>query len=798
MAPLLASRRTNPFARDSRFKEGSRDVASSAFSGHEDEWEWRHKPGRLLEDSGVEERFVAKLFGGRARRFASSGFSAPAAAATRPISREGRVAIHFRHAAISKIPSVSASAGRPGRVYLYPSRAQVKALKAAGAGRERSTGRYWVADDRLAQLSPRLQQLATGAARQRWEARRQAGRTGTRMPGGAVGRKTGTPAARSAGLPAPQVFRCQPGTASRYQRYIERADLEPEERRKALVTDDLGHVSFGSLGASEIERAQFWMRVEERERSDGRVQCQLIAEVPHELGADAVRRVAEAIAEPLLERGLPYHVAAHWPEVDHGADSRNVHLHVVYSDRPARRVDEFEWEMAPRKDREARDAAWIVGWRERYVEALNVELERAGAVKRYDARNYEEMGIDKVPTVHLGPAKTSRERAGEPTRAGVANAEAETGFRGAGGGDRLIDGPLAARGRRAIAAVPDAPGFGEARRVVEVRQRIEEWAQAVGDEFDARERWARMTPWHRLEVRRRWIELERTRCREPGRLEALDRLRADADREWRSWALRDRAGEMAARAVLEELQRRTGEVGRATQRLGLAVEALERESAVARLGEAVTAREVARRLVGQDDREGEAAWMERLAEARRRRERQERDEADARAAVGAAVVRLIGVEGAERAMPGLERLVGGREVRPEDLVPVLLESRSPGSPVVRLAGAARVRAGAGELAVLVRAWGERVGARDRAVAQHVELQAIDRDPARRGERVLAWNEAAAAARRVADADRQVKFAADGVLAVPGADREAAARGLGEVVARRRAELERDVMADRGR
>ncbi|WP_044559560.1 MobA/MobL family protein, partial [Azospirillum sp. B4] len=99
----------------------------------------------------------------------------------------------------------------------------------------------------------------------------------------------------------PQVFRCQPGTAARYQRYIERADLMEAERRKAVVADKEGYISDGSLGETPGERAAFWNEVEKRERRvDARLQCQLIVEVPHELEPEGVRRVASALVEPLV------------------------------------------------------------------------------------------------------------------------------------------------------------------------------------------------------------------------------------------------------------------------------------------------------------------------------------------------------------------------------------------------------------------------------------------------------------------------------------------------------------------
>lgn len=445
----------------------------------EDEWEFR--PGRLQEDAGAEERIARRLFAAGSRGRAPV-VAHPQRPPGRPVSADGRCAVHFRHSTIAKIPPAPTGAVPRGRTAVYPLRgAAVRLVRELGGVRGRD-GVWHVP----AEAAPRAfvvagpgggrrVELTGGAARARWLDARLSGRT-----------KAG------AGRGAAQCERRPPGTAREHQRYIERAELTDEERRSQLVADAEGFVSFGTMGATLDDRLRAWDAVEGRERADGRVQCRAIVEIPHEIRdlPGAVRRLARELVRPLAERGLPYWVSAHLPEVAHGTDPRNVHFHVVYHDRPA------EWRdgrlvFAARKDREARDDAWVAGWREAFVEAANAELAAAGAVKRYDARGYAEMGVAVVPADHLGPAGTGRERAGLWSAVGLRNgrtsAPAPASEGAARPGPVLLgpDSPDACRVRRLTAGRPEAR-----RRPAETSaaEALRSWTSAAEREAEARRR----------------------------------------------------------------------------------------------------------------------------------------------------------------------------------------------------------------------------------------------------------------------------------------------------------------------
>lgn len=365
----------------------------------EDEREIRPSRGRLIEKDEV----VRTLERGRYSLLGHRSLSAPRMRSERPSSDRG-VTFHFAltHLSFSKPRSVASLPRRPDRVWVFPGRGERAAIEALGGRYDRSHRAWHVPSDRAAQAA----QYRTSAAQSAW----------ARPP-------------RTSGGSKERVIQA----AMDFQRYIERSDLSEEEKILQVVHDDEGPVSFGSLGEDVSERARFWGQYAvAADRINARIQSRIIIEIPHEVGfaPDGPRRVralARSIAEPLVERSLPYHVAAHWPEVEKGSDSRNVHLHVLYGERVTERTGPGRWTIG-RVDRSARGdgaggGAWTAGLRDRYATALNAALAGIGAEKRYDPRSYAESGVERIPGSHLGPRRTQLERSGVPTAAGVATAE---------------------------------------------------------------------------------------------------------------------------------------------------------------------------------------------------------------------------------------------------------------------------------------------------------------------------------------------------------------------------------------
>ena len=64
-------------------------------------------------------------------------------------------------------------------------------------------------------------------------------------------------------------------------------------------------------------------------------------------------------------------------------------------------------------------------WRKDWEDAANAELERLGYESRIDRRTYEEQGVEKIPTVHMGAAASQMERKGIRAERGDINRSIE-------------------------------------------------------------------------------------------------------------------------------------------------------------------------------------------------------------------------------------------------------------------------------------------------------------------------------------------------------------------------------------
>lgn len=76
--------------------------------------------------------------------------------------------------------------------------------------------------------------------------------------------------------------------------------------------------------------------------------------------------------------------------------------------------------------------------RELAAEIINEHLAAAHADVRVDHRSFQDRGIEREPTTHLGPAATEMERRGEQTERGEMNRQAEAVNHGAAENDSLL------------------------------------------------------------------------------------------------------------------------------------------------------------------------------------------------------------------------------------------------------------------------------------------------------------------------------------------------------------------------
>jgi ATP-dependent exoDNAse (exonuclease V) alpha subunit len=165
------------------------------------------------------------------------------------------------------------------------------------------------------------------------------------------------------------------------------------------------------------DRSELWNAVEAKnKRADAQVAREFEVSLPDELSHDQRRRLAVDFAQEIADRyGVAADVAIHKP--GKGGDSRNHHAHILTS------TNRVEGEGFGNKAREldlvAHNQSGKVGQaneidrlRERWAELTNERLHEAGIEARIDHRTLEAQGIDREPTVHLGPSVMGMERRG--------------------------------------------------------------------------------------------------------------------------------------------------------------------------------------------------------------------------------------------------------------------------------------------------------------------------------------------------------------------------------------------------
>jgi len=160
------------------------------------------------------------------------------------------------------------------------------------------------------------------------------------------------------------------------------------------------------------EREALWNAAEQSEtRKNSTVGREFEIALPAELNEPQRRQLAIALAEEIVARhNCVADVAIHEP--GKGGDNRNHHAHVLCS---TRRLGPNGFHEKTRELDEVKQGE-VVRWRERFSIIQNQHLREAGHPERVDHRSLEDQGINRTPTVHLGPAATNYERrTGKPS-----------------------------------------------------------------------------------------------------------------------------------------------------------------------------------------------------------------------------------------------------------------------------------------------------------------------------------------------------------------------------------------------
>ena len=171
-------------------------------------------------------------------------------------------------------------------------------------------------------------------------------------------------------------------------------------------------------GAPEwaTDRAALWNAAEAAERrKDACMAREFEVALPDELSPAERRRLVVDFAKEMVNReGCAVDVAIHAPGKE--GDSRNHHAHIL---RTTRKVgldgltDKLDTEKAGRNRTADLDAV-----RTRWAELTNERLRENGIEARVDHRSLKDLGIDREPTSHMGPAVAAMERRGVKTEVG--------------------------------------------------------------------------------------------------------------------------------------------------------------------------------------------------------------------------------------------------------------------------------------------------------------------------------------------------------------------------------------------
>ncbi len=170
------------------------------------------------------------------------------------------------------------------------------------------------------------------------------------------------------------------------------------------------------------DRRALWNAVEAREKhpraQPGR---KMIVTFPYEFSAVQRREAAYGIAEFIIHRhGAAVDLGIHRP--DKRGDPRNFHLHVLFA---GRRFDENgNWAKAKDRtldDRFGKGADEVFMMREHAAHVMNNIAARDKLGVYVEHRSYEDRGLDREPTQHMGQIATQKERLGQQTDIGDKN-----------------------------------------------------------------------------------------------------------------------------------------------------------------------------------------------------------------------------------------------------------------------------------------------------------------------------------------------------------------------------------------
>lgn len=205
-----------------------------------------------------------------------------------------------------------------------------------------------------------------------------------------------------------------------------RAGVCLEDERTGEVHDytrktGIEHTELFMPEGVSLEREVLWNAAESAEkRKNSTVAREYEIALPDELTPEQRTELAREFARHLVERyGVAADVSIHAPGRE--GDSRNHHAHILTTTRQVT-PESFGAKTRALDERKSGEIEHV---RATWAQLTNQALERAGHKERVTHKSLEAQGIDRQPTVHLGPTVTAMERRGVRTDRGELNRGAD-------------------------------------------------------------------------------------------------------------------------------------------------------------------------------------------------------------------------------------------------------------------------------------------------------------------------------------------------------------------------------------
>lgn len=218
--------------------------------------------------------------------------------------------------------------------------------------------------------------------------------------------------------------------AAAYRSGVLIADQRTGEKHDYTRRHGVNFIQIITPDGSQIDRGTLWNIAEAAEkRKDGTTAREYEIALPSELDEEQRKKLALEFGKLIVQRhGVAVDIAIHLP-TDKG-DQRNHHAHIMATTRKLENGElkgKSDFDLSDR-DRKKKNLPGrkqeLLLLREEWERLVNEALSRAGKKEKISHKKLEAQGIERPPTIHLGPAATAMERKGVKTERGDLNREA--------------------------------------------------------------------------------------------------------------------------------------------------------------------------------------------------------------------------------------------------------------------------------------------------------------------------------------------------------------------------------------